>query len=152
MSADVEDHAPRVGDVQTKWLRFKGLVWRYGLQGSTSLIDAHSDADGAGSRETRKLTSGGTLVIGGHLIRTYLQAQSVSAKSSGESELYGVVCMRRNRNLAARPWPGGRPSKQRNGCQLGDGHQSTRRAQQGETRMSRHDVDPRAASSQTLGA
>ena len=41
--------------------------------------------------EGRKSTSGGTIMIGAHLIRTYSKAQSTITKCSGESELYAVV-------------------------------------------------------------
>ena len=39
----------------------------------------------------RKSTSGGTIMLGCHLIRTYSKTQATIAKSSGESELYALV-------------------------------------------------------------
>jgi hypothetical protein len=64
---------------------FKGrprLVWRYDWQAEQDIIDVHSDANWAGCKRSRKSSSGGTIAIGAHLI---------IAKSSGESELYGVI-------------------------------------------------------------
>ena len=67
------------------------LVWKYEWQGEIDVLDIHSDANWAGCRESRKSSSGGTIAIGGHLIRAYSKTQSVIAKSSAESELYAVV-------------------------------------------------------------
>ena len=67
------------------------LVWKYNLQSPIDVVDVHSDAKWAGCRESRKSSSGGAIAIGGHLIRAYSKTQAVIAKSSGESELYGVV-------------------------------------------------------------
>jgi len=67
------------------------LVWKYCWQAEVTVVDVTSDANWAGCRRGRKSTSGGTLMIGSHLIRTYSKTQSVIAKSSGESELYAVV-------------------------------------------------------------
>ena len=67
------------------------LVWRYCWQAPVSIIDVTSDANWAGCRRGRKSTSGGTIMLGSHLIRTYSKTQSTIAKSSGESELYAVV-------------------------------------------------------------
>ena len=50
-----------------------------------------SDANWAGCKRARKSTSGGTVMLGNHLIRTYSKTQSTIAKSSGESELYGLI-------------------------------------------------------------
>ena len=67
------------------------LVWKYNWQSPVDVVDVHSDANWAGCRESRKSSSGGTIAIGGHLIRAYSKTQAVIAKSSGESELYAVV-------------------------------------------------------------
>ena len=63
------------------------LVWKYDWQSPIKVLDVHSDANWAGCRESRKSSSGGTIAIGGHLIRSYSKTQTVIAKSSGESEL-----------------------------------------------------------------
>ena len=67
------------------------LVWRYDWQTPQDTIDVTSDANLAGCRRSRKSTSGGTVQIGTHLLKTYSKTQAVVAKSSGESELYAVV-------------------------------------------------------------
>ena len=67
------------------------LVWRYDWQTPQDTIDVTSDANWAGCRRSRKSTSGGTVQIGTHLLKTYSKTQAVVAKSSGESLLYGVV-------------------------------------------------------------
>ena len=67
------------------------LIWKFDWQGPTPVIDITSDANWAGCRRTRKSTSGGTIMIGAHLIRAYSKTQSVVAKSPGESELYAIV-------------------------------------------------------------
>ena len=56
-----------------------------------NVLDVHSDANLAGCRRTRKSTSGGTIALGNHLIKSYSNTQAVVATSSGESEWYGVV-------------------------------------------------------------
>ena len=67
------------------------LIWKYDWQGEVDVLDLNSDANWAGCRESRESTSGGTIAIGGHLVRAYSKTQSVIAKSSGESESYAVV-------------------------------------------------------------
>ena len=67
------------------------LIWMYKWQAPTSVVDITSDANWAGCRRSRKSTSGGTIMLGSHLIRAYSKTQSVVAKSSGESELYGII-------------------------------------------------------------
>ena len=67
------------------------LIWRYDWQAEVEMIEANSDANWAGCKATRKSTSGGTIALGGHLIKTYSKTQATIAKSSGESELYGVI-------------------------------------------------------------
>ena len=67
------------------------LVWRYDWQAEQDIIDVHSDANWAGCKRSRKSSSGGTIAIGAHLIKSYAKTQAIIAKSSGESELYGVI-------------------------------------------------------------
>ena len=67
------------------------LIWRYDWQSEVDVIDISSDANWAGCRRARKSTSGGTIMLGSHLVRTYSKTQSTIAKSSGESELYALV-------------------------------------------------------------
>ena len=73
---------------------FKGrprLVWRYDWEAEQDIINVHSDASWAGCKRSRKSSWGGTIAIGTHLIKSYPKTQAVVTKSSGESELYGVM-------------------------------------------------------------
>ena len=56
-----------------------------------SRVDIYSDTDWAGCAKTRKSTSGGCVVLGGHLIKSWSSTQTSVSLSSGESEFYGVV-------------------------------------------------------------
>ena len=67
------------------------LMWRYVLQSPQPELTVRTDADWAGYSRARKSTSGGSICIGQHCIKTWSKTQAVIAKSSAESELYGVV-------------------------------------------------------------
>ena len=49
------------------------------------------DADYAGCKRTRKSTTGVALFLGGHWIIASSKNQSLIARSSGESEYYGIL-------------------------------------------------------------
>ena len=66
------------------------LVVRYPWQ-SANRVDVYSDTDWAGCPRTRKSTSGGCLMVGAHLIKSWSSTQGQVALSSGEAEYYGVV-------------------------------------------------------------
>ena len=66
-------------------------LWRYDWQCKQDVIDVHSDANWAGCKRSRKSSSGGTIAVGSHLIKSYAKTQTVIATSSCESELYGVI-------------------------------------------------------------
>ena len=68
----------------------KRLVYHYPWQ-SVSRVDTYSDTDWAGCPKTRKSTSGGCLMLGRHLIKSWSSTQTSVALSSGEAEFYGVV-------------------------------------------------------------
>ena len=61
------------------------------MQGQQSEVIVRTDADWAGCRRARKSISGGSISIGEHCIKTWSKTPAVIAKSSAESELYGVV-------------------------------------------------------------
>ena len=67
------------------------VVWEFPNQEQQSSIDVYVDANWAGCRRTRKSTSGGCAMIGKHCIKAWSKTQSIIAKSSAESELYGVI-------------------------------------------------------------
>ena len=66
-------------------------VQQYLWQEFSGHIDAFSDSDWAGDRVTRKSTSGGVLMMGSHLLKSWASTQPVIALSSGEAELYALV-------------------------------------------------------------
>ncbi len=66
------------------------LIFKYPFQ-EAAKIDTYSDTDWAGCLRTRKSTSGGGLMIGGHLIKSWSSTQGPVSLSSGEAEFYGVV-------------------------------------------------------------
>ena len=53
-------------------------------------MKAQSDSDWAGDTMTRKSTSGGTIRVGRHLVKSWSKDQSCIATSSGEAELYAA--------------------------------------------------------------
>ena len=85
---------------ELSWLALKRLgryllgrprfVCRYVFQAAES-IDCYSDTDWAGCPRTRKSTSGGVILLGQHILKTYSSTQPTVSLSSGEAEFYGVV-------------------------------------------------------------
>ena len=67
------------------------LVWHFGWQDAVDWFDVLGDANWAGCRRTRKSTSGGVTMVGSHCTRAWSKTQAIVARSSGESELCGVV-------------------------------------------------------------
>ena len=53
-------------------------------------IDAFSDSDWGGDLVTRRSTSGGCILRGGHLLMHWSRTQQVVSLSSAEAELYGA--------------------------------------------------------------
>ena len=86
---------------EADWLMLKRLaryligrarvVLTFVYQGNHSLVDAWMDTDYAGCRVTRKSTSGGVIMIGGHSIKSYSSTQKTIALSSAEAELTAAV-------------------------------------------------------------
>ena len=66
------------------------LVYHYPWQ-TVDQVDTYSDTDWAGCPKTRRSTSGGCLLLGRHLIKSWSSTQTSVALSSGEAEFYGVV-------------------------------------------------------------
>ena len=66
-------------------------VWEFEWQSQQSVVDIYCDANWAGCKVSRKSTSGGVAMIGLHVIKVWSKTQSVIAKSSAESELYGAI-------------------------------------------------------------
>ena len=66
------------------------MVYTYPWQ-TVDMVDVYSDTDWAGCLKTRKSTSGGCVMMGTHLIKSWSSTQTSVSLSSGESEFYGVV-------------------------------------------------------------
>ena len=65
-------------------------VLKYDYQNGKDL-NVWVDSDFAGCTKTRKSTSGGVLMFGNHVIKTWSTTQAVIALSSGETEYYSLV-------------------------------------------------------------
>ena len=65
-------------------------MYKYPWQ-TVDMVDVYSDTDWAGCIKTRKSTSGGCIMLGSHLLKSWASTQSNISLSSGEAEFYGVV-------------------------------------------------------------
>jgi hypothetical protein len=66
-------------------------VTKYSLQKIPEKIVIWTDSHYAGCSRTRKSTSGGVVMFGGHCLKTWSSTQDVVALSSGEAEYYALV-------------------------------------------------------------
>ena len=55
-------------------------------------VNVCADTDLAGCPRTRKSTSGGSAMLGVHVLKHWSSTQASTALISGEAEFYGVVC------------------------------------------------------------
>ena len=60
------------------------------LQAFPWRVRVYTDSDWAGDRVDRKSTTGGAIVLGGHLVKSWSKDQPIIALSSGEAELYAA--------------------------------------------------------------
>ena len=61
------------------------VITFFRYQDEVTIIDGWADSDYAGCRRTRKSTSGGVIMLGGHLIKSWSSTQAIIALSSGEA-------------------------------------------------------------------
>jgi hypothetical protein len=66
------------------------LVWDMGVSDDHDRIDVMVDSDWAGAID-RRSTSGGMLVVGGVVVKSWSRTQRVRALSSGEAEFYAGI-------------------------------------------------------------
>ena len=66
-------------------------IIQYPWQADTDELRTDSDSDFAECRRTAKSTSGGVIMLGRHLIKSWSSTQKTIALSSGEAELTAVV-------------------------------------------------------------
>ena len=64
-----------------------GVVYRYPWQDTPKTLSGFADSDWAGCTRTRRSTSGGAILAGGHLLAHWARTQVGVALSSGEAEL-----------------------------------------------------------------
>ena len=87
--------------VELDWIKIKRAarylagapryVQMYEWQDYDGHMHAFADSDWAGDQVTRKSTSGGLIMLGSHMIKSWSSSQPVIALSSGEAELYALV-------------------------------------------------------------
>ena len=63
------------------------VIWRFKWQAPVDELSLFSDSDWAGCRRTRRSTSGGVVMLGGHLIYHWSRTQATVALSTAEAEL-----------------------------------------------------------------
>ncbi len=67
------------------------MIMKFPWQVKQEMVTAYTDSDWAGCSKTSKSTSGGIIMIGDHVIKSYSKQQKVIALSSAEAELYAMV-------------------------------------------------------------
>ena len=65
--------------------------FRAEAEADDDLVEVYPDSDWAGCPRTRKSTSGGVVVGGGGVVKTWSSTQATHALSSGEAEYYVAV-------------------------------------------------------------
>ena len=89
--------APTVGDLKKLKRLGRYLVGKpravalFPWQAGMSVQDVYTDANWAGCKDSRKSTSGGAIMLGSHVVRTWSKTQNTVAQSSAESELLAIV-------------------------------------------------------------
>ena len=66
------------------------LIYRYNFQPMPKSMMVYVDTDFAGCKETRRSTSGGTIMLGSGCVKHWSKTQSTISLSSGEAELHGI--------------------------------------------------------------
>ena len=69
----------------------KRLVWHMDDREEEMALDVFADSDWAGCKSSRKSTSGGMIVVGGTVVKSWSRTQKTRALSSGEAEFYALT-------------------------------------------------------------
>ena len=91
MSAPMAHHwneVMRIGRYLKSHMR---VVLKFRWQSELKMVSAYTDSDWAGCKSTGRSTSGGALMIGRHLVKSYSKQQRTIALSSAEAELHAMV-------------------------------------------------------------
>ena len=91
MSAPRESHWKKLKRLARYLIGKERFSIAYAWRSPTNQIVGMTDSNWAGDRQSRKSTSGGTLSMGGHVVKTWSRNQSVIALSYAEADLYAAV-------------------------------------------------------------
>ena len=91
MSAPTENDVQNCKKVARYLLGRPRVSMNFPWQNEENELTVFSDSDWAGCTASRKSTSGGVLMVGKHLLKTYSRQQKTIALSSAEAELYALV-------------------------------------------------------------
>ena len=69
----------------------KRVAWHFNFEERSDVLDVFSDTDPGGCHRTRRSTSGGVMMLGGHCVRHWSSTQPTLALSSAEAELRGIA-------------------------------------------------------------
>ena len=71
-------------NVRDKWCQ----IFRY--RKLVEEVTSYTDSDWAGSKETRKSSSAGVVMLGDHALKAYTRKQKIIARSGAEAELHAA--------------------------------------------------------------
>jgi hypothetical protein len=91
MSSPTEESFNKLKHFARYLVHVPEAVLFYENQYPISVMDVFVDSDWAGCPGTRKSTSGGFVVLGRHLIKTWSSTQATRALSSGGAEFYAII-------------------------------------------------------------
>jgi hypothetical protein len=91
MSAPTEEHWFHLKKLVRFLIGSPRIVTKYKWQPVSNKLTIYSDANWAGDKQTRKSTSGGSIMLNGHWLKSWAKSQSTVALSSAESELYACI-------------------------------------------------------------
>ena len=72
-----------------RYLKQWGQIFGYGRL--VEEVTTFTDSDWTGWKETRKSSSAGVIMLGGHALKAYTRKQKIIARSSAEAELYAAA-------------------------------------------------------------
>ena len=91
MSSPISEDVAKLRRVARYLINSGRLVQIFKWQEDLRFIKVYTDSDWAGDSKTAKSTSGGCVMYGEHLWKSWASTQQVIATSSGEAELYAVT-------------------------------------------------------------